>query len=59
MRITMRVTKQGAIAAFGRRAVNDVVRAAFAAAGDHWGPKAFSSSPVTGVGVPSPSDGIT
>ena len=33
----MKLTQQGAIAAFGRRSVNDVVRAAFAKAGDHWG----------------------
>lgn len=36
MRVTTKTTRKGAIAAFGRRAVNQVVREAFAAAGEEW-----------------------
>jgi len=37
MEIKTTITYRGAIAAFGTRAINDVLRQAFMAAGQHWG----------------------
>ena len=39
MQLTIEITVKGAVAAWGRRAVNDVMRRAFSEAGIYWGQK--------------------